>query len=177
MNIEIRQKKQIGIIMKKTFLSKLNSKISLALIIISGVGFLYFFITCFYDIYRFLSLSSSVPASNVHLKIFENSDQNFQIEADFSYTVSDTTYKQKEILREPVFDNPYQVKKSLESKINQDFLVYYGKKDPQEGTLQKEFSIKKLIDFFLSLGVFLYFLFIKDFYLQNFFKKNSHSKL
>lgn len=152
--------------MKSAYLSKLNVKLWLGLLLISGIVLLYFTTLCTKDLFHFFSLTQSVPATNVRLRIFENHKEMFQIEAIFSYSVKDQEFTGIEVLTQPIFDNPYQAKKTIETTMNTDFLVYYPKKEPAMGTLQREFSIKKLVDFLLSLGLFLYFLFLNENYLQ-----------
>ncbi len=142
----------------------------MSLVILSGAVFLNFSLASALDLFNFIILNQKTDAESVHLKIFETKNQHFQIEAEFSYLVSNKSFKSKEVLKEPIFDNPYQLRKVLEETKDKSWEVYYSSSRPEKGSLQREFSIKKIVDFILSLGLFLYFILMGDAYKQNPFK-------
>ena len=157
--------------MKNLTFSKLNPLLWGGWLIFCSLVFLYFFYHSIADLSRFFSLNQKVSATNVHFKIVENHKDQFQIKAEFSYVVDGQEYKRAETLTQPIYDNPYQAQKVLQERIESDFDVYYSKRKPSLGTLQKEFSIKKFVDMLLGTGLFCYFLFLKENYLENIFKK------
>ena len=149
---------------------KLNRKLWVFLIVVSTTALVYFAIPALSDLLRFFSLKSQVQADTINFKVVETQNSVFQIEANYSYTINNQLFSHKEVLTSPAYDNPYQVKKSLLETDHESWKVYFNPKNPSQSSLQREISKKKLIDFSLSLGIFLYFLFLGDVQSQNFLK-------
>jgi hypothetical protein len=156
--------------MKNSFLSKLNLKLWSLLIALAGDVMLYFGASCVINLFNFFRLNDSTEALKVHLVIFEDKNEKFRVKASYTYLVDGKEFNKVEILSQPVYDNPYQTKKVLEETKTESWKVFYNKKNPLTASLQKEFSIKKIIDFILSAGLFFYFLFLSEVQWQNPFK-------
>jgi len=156
--------------MKSASYPKLNRKLWVLLMLIASLSLVYYSIGALQDIVRFFSLKNQIQADTINFKVVETKNSVFQIEANYTYTIDNQQFIGKEVLSSPAYDNPYQVKKSLLETDHENWKVHYSKKEPINSSLQREVSKKKLVDFSLSLGIFLYFLFLGDLQSQNFFK-------
>lgn len=156
--------------MKNSVLSKLNVKLWLSLIVLAGAVMIYFAGSSLVDLYKFFRLNDSTDALKVHLVIFEDKNEKFRVKASYTYLVDSKEFSKTEVLAQPIYDNPYQTKKVLEETKTDNWKVFYNKKNPSLASLQREFSIKKIIDFILSAGVFFYFLFLSEVQWQNPFR-------
>ena len=149
--------------------SKINYKLQLLLILTSAVAALFLVGMSAVDIVKSLLLTQSVPAHSIHLTIIETKAQNYKIEARYTYLVDGKLFEKTEVISNVEFNNPYQAKKVIDVAEG-NWIVWYQKKHHDSASLQKEFSIKKIVHALLGIGVFVYFLFTGEIQVEQRFR-------
>ena len=109
-------------------------------------------------------LSSTTLGKVESFSVKQLKENAYGIEASYIYAVSGKPYQGKKILTNPVFLNAYAAQSHLEKYWKaQDWPVWYSAKQPEISGLQKLFPVKKFLSFALSLGVLLYFVWLKKY--------------
>jgi len=101
------------------------------------------------------------PAIVNEWKVEEIQSGNFVIRASFAFQVDGQMFYQNFTFPEPVCQNKYLAHSLIKKWKKEVWQVWYNPKHPKIASLQRQFPIKTGIYFALSVGIFLYFLWLK----------------
>lgn len=94
---------------------------------------------------RYPTYSHFVSPNQVIWTIKPIHDELWRPSASFSYTVDGKKYQKQEIFQGGRYRTPYAAEEAIKELKNQPLVVWYSPQNPQEGTLEKFFPLKKLI--------------------------------
>ncbi|MBI3211130.1 MAG: hypothetical protein HYZ47_00360 [Simkania negevensis] len=115
----------------------------------------------FLELYHYFSLSHQLPIEIEKWEIQEEKGGKFYLSASYQFLVGDHRFKKTYCFPKPVYLNEYLAKDHLEKWKKEKWELWYQPKNPINSSLQKLFPFKEGIHFLLTLGLFLYFLWLR----------------
>jgi hypothetical protein len=110
---------------------------------------------------HYWKLSRPVSAQVVEWKVQEISPSSFAIEALYTYEVQGKRYSGKTLFDKPIYLNPYAAASDLKKWEALTWQAWIQPSHPEISSLQRNFPSKKIVHALLTLGVVLYFLFLR----------------
>ena len=113
-----------------------------------------------YQTFCYLRLSSSAPATVTRWQIKELGTSRFAVEAFFEFESNGRHCNGSALFGPPFYLNPFSAEGAIKAKKKETFTVWFQASNPSVCSLQKEFPLKSFMHALMTLGVFVYFLFI-----------------
>ena len=131
------------------------------LLIISGAITLWFSGIAVSGLWKFFRLNEQTPAQVLNWKIQELSTSRFALEAEYKFDLNGKTYSGKTIFERPQFLNRFAAEHYMKVNESKNRQTWYHKGKPAYHSLEKEFPKKPCLHALLTLGVFVYFFFVR----------------
>ena len=132
------------------------------LLAVSGMIALWFAGVAAVGMWNFFCLNAKAPATILEWQIQELSSSRFALEADYRFDIHGNTYTGKTIFEKPHFLNRFAAENYMRINGSKSWETWYRTSNPSHNSLEKEFPKKKCLQAFLTLGVFVYFFFIRS---------------
>jgi len=116
----------------------------------------------FYSFYKYTQFDVSVPAKIAEWQVVEVAPSQFRLVAQYSYFFN-TEMEATHIFEKPVFANSFIAHQHMDSLAKQPWRVFLRSKKPFITTLQHNFPFKSCFHFLLSLGVLVYFVWLRGY--------------
>ncbi|GAB4186926.1 MAG: hypothetical protein Tsb0015_05110 [Simkaniaceae bacterium] len=107
------------------------------------------------------------PAKAHSWEIIEIEPSVFSVKANYEYRVNGRDYLGSYLFSEQRFPNEHVAREAADLMEKQRHGVWYQKKHPEKAIMIRIFPYKALFRFLLSLGVMVYFLWLRE-YLRRF---------
>lgn len=137
------------------------------LIGVAAVGLWYSAIAA-YTVFLYSRLNQETPAASVTWKVKKGSADAYFLYAHYQFTPPNHPLQEGEtILSSPVFWNVWAAEQAMEEYGANSWTVFYSGSNPAFSTLEKNYPFKECLSAFVTVGIFLYFLWL-DHYVAKF---------
>ena len=130
----------------------------------------------FYNLNRYFHLTHFADAQVFDWKVVEIKSGKFSVEAAYQFQIEERRIVGTYSFLKPVYPNPYLVEDLIEAWQGKAWKIWYNPKHPHEAALQKMFPVRKAIHFAVSLGIILYFSFLKIYVKRMYFSEEANEK-
>jgi Protein of unknown function (DUF3592) len=113
-----------------------------------------------YRYYQYITLSEASKAANIEWSVKALSDEQYVVDAHYTFLVKGERYSGDTVFRDEVFLNAWAAEQELPKFSSQAWQVWYQPSNLNHSTLQKKFPLKECISAGVLLGLFLYFLWL-----------------
>lgn len=137
-------------------------KLWLVLLIISGGIALWFSGVVSVELWKFLRLNAHTQATISNWDVRDLSSSRFAIEANYRYEINGVVYSGKTIFEKPQFLNRFAAENHVKQLEAKRWHTWYRESNPTLSSLEREFPQKKCLQALLTLGVFVYFYFVRS---------------
>jgi 4-amino-4-deoxy-L-arabinose transferase-like glycosyltransferase len=134
-----------------------------ALVILTALVSIWFLSKALWQLWGYFSLNAQTKAEVFEWKVVEKSSAQFRIEAQYHFHVQDIRHEGKTQFSDLSFLNPYAAEGAIDKLKHQDWTAWYNQNDPNKSSLQKIVPFKACFHAILTLGVLVYFFFLKNF--------------
>ncbi|MBY0529962.1 MAG: hypothetical protein K2P51_07200 [Rhabdochlamydiaceae bacterium] len=110
---------------------------------------------------NYWKLSTPVPAQVTQWKVVEISSSSFAVEALYTYEFKKKNYSGSTLFDAPLYLNPYAAASDLKKWEALTWQAWIQPSHPEISSLQRHFPSKKIVHAVLTLGVVVYFLFLR----------------
>ena len=121
----------------------------------------FFVVKSIRELYVYFSLDGKVEGRVIHSEIVEKGSSSYALALSFEFWVEGDERSGRVELVKPYFLNIPSAEKAAEELSKKKWDVFYRTSDPNISALQKNFPFKSCIQAILTLGVFIYFVFLK----------------
>lgn len=132
-----------------------------ALIGLSVVVTLWFTVKSGRDLQRYLSFSRETPIKVHEWGHSEIGRGSYGVRASYTYEVNGQKYGGTHVFTAPIFMNAEAVDKQLHKWDKLRWSAWYNPAHPEKSSLQHNYPIKSTIQALLSLGILLYFVWLR----------------
>lgn len=115
------------------------------------------------DTWRWLQLDAEVPIQILSLSVKEIKPHRFGIEADYSYVIDGVSYNKKTWIKSKIFLNPLAAETFKNAIRKHPRTGWYSLQDKEFSSLERELPLKSYLHFLITLSVFIYFCYAKNF--------------
>ena len=136
------------------------------LVVVAAIAALWFTGRFGADLYRFFRCSHRVEGRITEWSVREIRSGEFHLVAQYNYRFQDINYIGTQIFKTPVFNNPHSAEYVLKRYAAKRWPVWVSQDEPNVSTLQRHFSVKLLVQALISIGVLIYFLWLKEYLKQ-----------
>lgn len=112
-----------------------------------------------YKVYRYQIFSLQIPVETVRWTVVPVNDQDFAVEADYTYRFDNIHYSGQGLWEEHYL-NPYAAEEKKGKLAKRDRLIWINPSDPVDSSLQKNFPFKQCISSLFLWCVFGYFFYL-----------------
>ena len=144
------------------FISKGKNNFFLILFLFSSCATLYTGVSLGAQVLYQLRLNRVSIATNLEMKVKQGGNDQFLIEAKYSFNDEKGQEHVAQSLLENRYPNRFLAQRQVQEMLLYDWKVFFNKRYPDLNSLQKVFPFKKLFHFLISLGVLLYFFFLRQ---------------
>lgn len=137
--------------------------VSLIFIIFSGCVALWFVSKLTVNLWQYYQCSKPLSCYIQRWEVVEKLKGEYTLLAHYQYKAKGHHFKGIYHFKEPKFNNRYIAKEVLQSYQNKQWPVWVSPSRPHISTLQRHFSIKLCVQCLLSIGVFIYFIWLKEY--------------
>lgn len=120
------------------------------------------------QIWTYVSLDSKAVASIEKWQVIEKGSSSFAIEASYRFSYLEKEFSGVTEFAPPYFLNETAASLAIKKISSQEFFVFFNKTHPERSSLQRIFPFLRCIHAFLTLGVFVYFIFLKKWLKKSF---------
>ena len=113
------------------------------------------------QIWKYVSLDAQAVASIEKWQVIEKGSASFAIEASYRFSHLEKDFSGVTEFAPPYFLNDTAASLAIKKISSQEFFVFFNKAHPERNSLQRIFPFLLCIHAFLTLGVFVYFIFLK----------------
>ena len=142
------------------------SKLWIILVTLSAAFALWFSGKAAKDLWNYLKLDASAPATVAHWSVKELSANAFAPSGNYFFEAGGQRWEGSTTLSGHIYPNPYAAQRAIEPLQAHAWSSWYSQKDPSVSSLQKFFPFKSVIQALVTLGITLYF-----FCMQTFLKR------
>lgn len=139
------------------------SKLWIGLISLSAILALWFSGKASIELWKYLKLNASAPATVSEWSVEQRSANVFVISGKYFFDTAGRRWDSSSVLSGHTYPNPYAAQRAIEPLQTQAWQVWYCQKDPSYSTLQKFFPFKRVFQALIALGVTIYFAGIRFF--------------
>jgi hypothetical protein len=111
--------------------------------------------------WKFVRLNTQVRAHIINWEIKMLSSSHYALLAHYSYSIDDQEFTGQTLFSSPNYLNYYAAANDLKARQGAEFWTWYQKNNPSFSSLQKKFPKKEFTNALLTIGVFIYFYFIR----------------
>ena len=113
-------------------------------------------------------LKEAVSVQSIHWSVKALTEEQYQIEADYTFFLKNKLYHNKTLFTKPLYRNPFAAEGAIQSFSKQQWKVWYNPSNPDHSTLEKTFPLKDWIYVGILWALFCYFIWLgKSVYYQN----------
>ncbi|MCF7851823.1 MAG: DUF3592 domain-containing protein [Simkaniaceae bacterium] len=141
----------------------------LLLMIASSMGMVWAVGKSAYNLYQFSRLSTRVEGKILTWNIKEASAGKYILKAQYRYHYNGHIFVGEQSFATPVFNNAHSAQYVLDKYKVEEWPVWVVKSRPHVSVIQREFSIKLLVQALLSMGLVIYFVWFRM-YVHSMFK-------
>ncbi len=127
-----------------------------------------FLISASLDLWGYLRLEKRTIASVHRWKVIEKSSSQFALRASYSFEFQGKSYRGKTTFSKPYHLNHLSAEKQIKSYNSQIWPVWYQSSHPDHSSLDRVFPLKKCLYTLTALGIFFYFVYLKQTYSSSF---------
>ena len=120
------------------------------------------------QIWKYVSLDYQGMASVQKWQVIEKGGASFAIEASYRFSYLEREFFGVTEFSPPYFLNSESASSAIKKISTQEFFVFFNKNYPERNSLQRIFPFRLCIHSFLTLGVFVYFIFLKKWVKRSF---------
>lgn len=131
------------------------------LLVLSGVVFVFLGAKTIIGVKNYLEWDREANAVVLDWKIQEKGGDAFSVWVTYEFLVQGKKFTSQRELLKPYFFNEASAEKAVAKLSKQDWTAFYSQIQPENNTLQKQFPFLSLVHTCLSLGVFVYFCFLR----------------
>ena len=128
----------------------------------AGILAAYFLVTAALDLWRYGKFEKKSIAVVDQWTILEPSSSQFAIQAGYSFTYQGEEYRGKTTFSKPYHLNRLSAEKQIKTHALQKWPVWVYPRHPEQNTLEHRFPLKKCLYSLMVLGVFVYFIYLKE---------------
>lgn len=143
-------------------LSSFKFKASSLLVWVAGILTAYFLVTAAVDLWSYGKFEKKSIAVVDQWTIIEPSSSQFAIQADYSFTYQGKEQRGKTTFSKPYHLNRLSAEKQIKTYALQQWPVWVYPRHPEQSTLEHVFPLKKCLYSLMVLGIFLYFIYLKE---------------
>ncbi len=137
-------------------------KIWIGLLIVTSSVTGFFLVKTTSQLCAYFSLNRETKALSTKWDVFEKSPSSFALHVSYLFDpVKKDPLEGAMELSKPYFLNLPSAQSAMEAFEQKSWSVFYNDKNPSINSLQKIFPFKECLQFLLTLGVLVYFLFFK----------------
>lgn len=126
------------------------------LFIIGIIGLLIFSWPAFFQIYGNWQRDQYAPVT-VAFSALKINDEEYLVEADYSFDYEEKKYNGIEILQGVKYKNPFYAVEALPSLSKEYKRVWFDKKNPENSSLENHFPLKRVLYSLTLLALLIYF--------------------
>ncbi len=141
-------------------------KLWLGFLVVAGGIALWFSGIALYNCVGYWKLGPTAPAKITAWLVKELSVSKFGMETSYIYEVEGKQYTGKTLFKTPVYLNSYSAEDDIKEWKELSWRVWYKKSNPVISSLQKYFPTKEILQAILTIGVFVYFYFMRQWILR-----------
>lgn len=116
------------------------------------------------EVLRYLTFPYQSKAQVVDWGVLEFEHDKFKICVTYEFEVGKENYTSQHLFEAPVFRNRYAAEQKIHDWSEQEWNVWYRNSEQPKSTLVKTFPFKTLVHLVLSVGVLLYFSWLRGYY-------------
>lgn len=132
------------------------------LLVLSATCALCFSSIAITGIWKYVFLSTKTVSEITKWQVREHSLSRFVLEADYRYTVQGVVYQGNTVFEAPQFLNRYSAENYITGLEATRWQVWYIESNPSYSSMEREFPKKKCLQAILTIGVFVYFYFVRN---------------
>ena len=133
------------------------------LFLLTGVVALWFSIKLGRELFAYMTHSVRTQAESVVWSVSPVGSDKFGVLGVYTFSLNGTKYGGEHLFRKPVFVNQRAAEKHIASWSDHKWDVWANPNRPEKSSMQHIFPFSGVVQFILSLGVFLYFLWLRQF--------------
>lgn len=124
------------------------------------LGIIVFIYTCFtgWKLWQFYRLTERATPQEINWSIYQPSDDEYRMQADYSFESRGKQYKDRYILPEPKLYNIYAAEQVQKEVSQKKWNVWFAKNDEKHSQLIKKFPMKECIYTLILWGLLIYFI-------------------
>ena len=136
-------------------------QLRIVLLVITGSIACWFISQAVKGSFTYIQLNTQTPAEHLKWEIKMLSASHYKLSANYRYSVDGQEFNGQTTFSSPAYLNYYAAENDLKTKQNNAYTVWFHAKDPTISSLQKRFPKKESTNALLTLGVFIYFYFVR----------------
>jgi hypothetical protein len=113
------------------------------------------------EIFQYLRYSRAVEAEIVDWGVLEYAPDVFKICATYEFTVDGEKFSSQHLFTKLSFRNRYAAEETVRIWTNRKWTTWYRLPAPPRSVLEREFPLKSCVHMMISLGVVVYFAWLK----------------
>ena len=122
----------------------------------------YFLMTTSLDLWNYWKFEKKSMARVDRWMIIEKTPSQFAIKARYSFLYQGKEYDGKTTFSKPYHLNRPSAQKEMKAYASKPWPVWIRPSRPEQNTLQHRFPLKKCLYSLMVLGIFLYFVYLKE---------------
>ena len=130
---------------------------------VTGVICLWFGVKLGRELYPYLTLSKRLKAESIVWSIENVSKDKYGVRGTYRYSLNGTVYASDHLFRKPTFVNAKTAEKHINAWNNHVWDVWVNARHPTKSTLQHIFPYSSFVQFILTVGIFLYFQWLRQY--------------
>lgn len=134
------------------------------LIWLSGLIMGGFLISASMDIWKYLRLEERVQATVKKWKVIEKSSSQFALRASYTFEYKGKVHHGKTTFSKPYHLNRLSAEKQTHFLSQKPWKVWVHSGHPEHSSLEKDFPLKKCLYTLMVLGIYFYFIYLRQKY-------------
>lgn len=129
-----------------------------------GVGVIcaYFGVRTSYALFQYWKLDRSTAAKIEEWKIIPEKNGKYSIQARYAYQIGEKSYQGVTKFTSPLFLNSESAISATRKWSEEEWLTWYNNTNISDSSLEKHFPLNLFFRFIMCLGVFTYFIWVKQ---------------
>lgn len=136
-------------------------RVWMVLLILTSLVSTWFVGGALFQVWRYFSLDQQAKAHIRSWEVVESHSGRYAVEAEYDFLVKNTLYEGRMLFSHLYFISPSAAESAIAEMNKQSWMAWYQAGDPSCHSLQRLFPFKASIHAILTLGVLVYFLFLK----------------
>jgi hypothetical protein len=137
------------------------------LIWVAGLIMAVFLMSAALDLWGYLRLEKRTIASVHKWKIIEKSSSEFALRASYTFEYQGKVHHGKTTFSKPYHLNRLSAEKQIKILGLQSWPVWYQASHPEHSSIERVFPLKKCVYSLMALGIFFYFIYLRQSYLSS----------